>query len=450
MPWNSTVPITVSPLALYQAMRKVLGSPSAILESCSFDERNAMSVLAFVPRQQFTTAANSLEAIEAALLHCQRLESSAEIPFSGGLIGGFSYEFFQEIEPSINIKNKTPLPHGFWAEFSVLVFFNHQNQTITFVHLQDSSLPIQEWLTAAAKELLPLFSAEKLKNFSPDFSAVESGWELSEFSPIFEQAKEHLRTGDIFQMILSNQWKINLQTDPVRIYQLLRQLEPTTHLFCLEWGDPIGAIIGASPEILGSKRGTEVCYRPIAATRGRKKDAAGDARMLADMRTSKKENAEHDMLVDLGRNDLNRVCVPGSVKVLREKYGKCFASVQHLVTDLVGELEADTSATDFFRAIFPAGTVVGAPKIRAAQIAAQQEKFSREIYGGALGYFSADGNAELAIMIRTARYWNQQLIFRTGAGVVLDSVVEDEWLEMQNKAGTLTRIAQFLAANGDQ
>ena len=234
--------------------------------------------------------------------------------------------------------------------------------------------------------------------------------------------------------------------DGLDFYEALREIEPTTHLFFFDFGEH-GQIAGASPEILGSKRGNKVLYSPIAGTRFRGKTKEKDEALLREMQTDPKENAEHDMLVDLGRNDLGRICKTGSIKITKEKYARKFANLMHLVSDIEGEIEDNVTAIDFFKAIFPAGTLSGAPKIRAIDLINQIEKSPRELYGGAVGYFSADGNMEFCIAIRSFQQKDGIIKIRTGGGIVQDSKPSDEWLESRNKAKSLCKVINYVLKN---
>ena len=191
---------------------------------------------------------------------------------------------------------------------------------------------------------------------------------------------------------------------------------------------------GVASELTSSSHGVN---KP---KRYRGKNKLEDQKILEEMKACPKENAEHDMLIDLGRNDLGKICVPGSVKITYEKYAKKFANVMHLVSDLEGEILAKKDSVDFFKAIFPIGTLTGAPKIRAIELIREAEKFPRGLYGGALGYFSADGNMEFVIAIRSFFRHNNRAFFRVGAGIVQDSVPAHEWLEIQNKAKSLVKV----------
>ncbi|MDH3324770.1 MAG: chorismate-binding protein [Candidatus Peregrinibacteria bacterium] len=453
----------LSPVAMFSVVREKFGRPSALLESLSFDEKNKMSIIAACPRREIVSSEDSFRKIREELGKCRKFP--ADFPFAGGLIGYFNFEIFNEIEPKHarkydedEIDNRHP--NAIFYEFSRFVFFDHERQKIIFV-LFENDLVVEDFeqdclalLEDARNKFIDSFEMtrkgdlEKFKGDElADYSKFTFDQTYEEFEGKVETAKQKILDGEIFQMIISNGFKRDCgKTDGLKFYEVLRELEPTTHLFYLDFAEK-GQVVGASPEILGSKRGKKVLYRPIAGTRFRGKDAAEDEVILDKMKNNEKENAEHDMLLDLGRNDLGRICKTGSIKIAKEKYGKFFANVMHLISDLTGEIDDDNfDAVDFFKAIFPAGTLTGAPKIRAVEVINELEKFPRKLYGGAVGYFSVDGNMEFAIAIRSFFLNDGIARFRVGAGIVQDSKSKDEWLEIHNKAKSLAKVFNYVLA----
>jgi len=434
----------LTPVSVFSAVRACFGAPCALLESLHFDVENKFSLVATRPIQSVVSSENSFEKIRKAIKKCRRLP--ANFRFAGGMIGVFSFEIFDEIEPKIRKTATSDWPRAIFFEFEFFVFFDHDRSKIIFCDTgtDPNFLKNVDKICATARDFVP--AEVDLADFqSADFSKFESEQNFEDFAEKVGVAKRKIRDGEIFQVILSNEFSCECGSrDGLEFYEILRKIEPTTHLFLLDFAD-FGQVVGASPEILGSKRGKQVLYRPIAGTRFRGTDAMADRAILAEMRASEKENAEHDMLLDLGRNDLGRVCRGGSVRILREKYAKFFANVMHLVSDLAGEIDAENfDAVDFFRAIFPAGTLTGAPKIRAVQTIRELENFPRDLYGGAVGYFSADQNMEFCIAIRSFFLKNGVARFQVGAGIVQDSTATHEWLEIQNKSKTLCKIFNFV------
>jgi len=253
----------------------------------------------------------------------------------------------------------------------------------------------------------------------------------SDFEASVEKAKEYVRSGDIIQVVLSQRFSGELSVDPLDIYRVLRTLNPSPYMFFLRLDDTV--IAGASPEVMVRKEGNRVELRPIAGTRPRGVTREEDARLAEELLADPKERAEHVMLVDLGRNDLGRVCSTGSVRVSELMVIERYSHVMHIVSNVQGELCDNRDAFDLVRATFPAGTLSGAPKVRAMQIIDELEPVRREVYGGAVGYFSFSGNMDLAITIRTLVIKDGKVHLQAGAGIVADSNPTAEWQETVNK-----------------
>jgi anthranilate synthase component 1 len=252
-----------------------------------------------------------------------------------------------------------------------------------------------------------------------------------------ESAKEYVRAGDIIQVVLSQRFSGDLTADPLDIYRVLRTLNPSPYMFFLRLDDTV--VVGASPEVMVRKEGDRVELRPIAGTRPRGATQEDDQRLAEELLADPKERAEHVMLVDLGRNDLGRVCTIGTVKVSELMVIERYSHVMHIVSNVQGELAPERDAFDLVRATFPAGTLSGAPKVRAMEIIDELEPFRREVYGGAVGYFSFSGNMDLAIAIRTLVVREGRVYLQAGAGIVADSDPAAEWQETVNKAMAVMR-----------
>jgi anthranilate synthase component 1 len=253
----------------------------------------------------------------------------------------------------------------------------------------------------------------------------------SDYEAAVEKSKEYVRAGDIIQVVLSQRFSGELSADPFDIYRVLRTLNPSPYMFFLRLDDTV--IAGASPEVMVRKEGSHVELRPIAGTRPRGATAEEDARLAEELLADPKERAEHVMLVDLGRNDLGRVCATGSVNVTELMVIERYSHVMHIVSNVQGELEGNRDAFDLVRATFPAGTLSGAPKVRAMEIIDELEPVKREVYGGAVGYFSFSGNMDLCITIRTLVIKDGKVHLQAGAGIVADSDPAAEWQETVNK-----------------
>ncbi len=435
----------LSPITVLKAAREFFGEPCALLESAMTDESNQFSIIAAVPIQEIVSSKDTFKKIRNSIAKTKKFPKS--FPFSGGLIGYFNFEIFNQIEPKLS--RESDYPHAIFYEFSRFFAFDHAEKKIFAIQTteeKETFITENKNILSKAKTFAESkIDLEPLKNNDyANFDLFESEQTEDEFAERVNWAKQKILDGEIFQIILSNGFKKDIGTrDPLDFYEVLRKLEPTTHLIFYDFGAH-GQVCGASPEILGSKRGKELIYSPIAGTRYRGKTEAEDQANFEELRDDPKENAEHDMLVDLGRNDLGKICEPKSIGVKKEKYGRFFANVMHLVSDIEGTIRPEFDAVDFFKAIFPAGTLSGAPKLRAIDLIHQSEPNPRNLYGGAAGYFSADGDMEFCIAIRSFFVKDQIARFRTGAGVVQDSEAKKEWLEVHNKARSLCKIFNYV------
>ncbi len=274
-----------------------------------------------------------------------------------------------------------------------------------------------------------------LKGSKPASLAVHSNFRRSEYLDIVRKAKKYIRAGDIFQVVLSQRFSAKAQAEPFEVYRQLRALNPSPYLFYLQLNDV--AVVGSSPEMLVKVQGREVFYRPIAGTRRRGKDEAEDQRLEREMLASEKERAEHIMLVDLGRNDLGRVCEYGTVKVEKLLTVERYSHVMHIVSSLRGCLREDVDCFDALMACFPAGTVSGAPKVRAMEIIEELERTRRGIYAGGILYLDFAGNLDSCIALRTMVVKKGVAYVQAGGGIVADSTPEGEYQESVNKSKAL-------------
>jgi anthranilate synthase component 1 len=318
----------------------------------------------------------------------------------------------------------------------------HRLKLVSHVRTQDGPIA-QRYDEAVARidELARrLTQAVQLRPMEPADrpSAVEPQSQFSqpEYFDAVERAKSHILAGDIYQVQLARRFTMPIAADPFDVYRLLRALNPSPYMYFLRLPGA-ATILGTSPEILITVQGRDLRYRPIAGTRRRGRDEAADRRMEEELRSSEKERAEHVMLVDLGRNDLGRVCETGSVRVTELMTVERYSHVMHLVSNITGRLRAGCSPMDALRACFPAGTVTGAPKIRAMEIIAELERERRGVYAGAIGYLSFTGDLDTCIAIRTMVVKDGLATVQAAAGIVADSVPSEEFLETRNKASAL-------------
>ncbi|MBK8082902.1 MAG: anthranilate synthase component I [Devosia sp.] len=273
-----------------------------------------------------------------------------------------------------------------------------------------------------------------------DAVAVTSNTTPAEYARMVEDAKEYIRAGDIFQVVLSQRFEAPFTLPPTALYRALRRTNPSPYMYFLDFGD--FAVAGSSPEILVKLEKGQVTIRPIAGTRKRGSTPTRDKELADELLSDPKELAEHLMLLDLGRNDVGRVAKIGSVKVTDKFFLEYYSHVMHIVSNVVGELDPRHDFVDSLSAGFPAGTVSGAPKVRAMEIIDQLEKDRRGIYGGCVGYFGADGSMDTCIVLRTAIVANGRIYVQAGAGIVADSKPELEQLECENKARALFSAAE--------
>jgi anthranilate synthase component I len=288
-------------------------------------------------------------------------------------------------------------------------------------------------MSAALAQPSPLVSATLAETGPVQVPA--GNFTQTAFEKMVVDSKEFIRAGDIFQIVLSQRFSREFRQTPLDLYRTLRTVNPSPYMFLLEAGD--FALVGASPEVHVRLTGRKVEIRPIAGTRPRGKTAAEDAAFEKELLADEKEKAEHLMLVDLARNDIGRVCAFGTVKVPEFMLIERYSHVMHIVSQVEGQLAPERTAFDLMRATFPAGTVSGAPKIRAMQLIAEKEGTQRGSYAGALGYFSYNGNLDSCITLRTALIKDGQVHIQAGAGIVADSVPATEYQETINKASAL-------------
>lgn len=372
----------------------------------------------------------------------------SDLPLLGGLVGFASYEIVQFFEPRLRgLLTSSAAPLGRFFFVDTLLVFDHFLRRMTLLRLHNA----REQLAAGSEPVALEQIRAALRGPIPRPSLISrppSADYLSNFSPAqFEQmvgiAQKHIFRGDIFQTVLSRQEERPSAADGFHIYRALRMLNPSPYMFYLDFDDI--ELIGSSPEAMVKLQGRQAMVRPIAGTRRRGRTIDDDRRLADELLHNDKERAEHVMLVDLGRNDLGRVCDYGSVRVTGMMHLERYSHVMHLTSTVTGMLRSDCTAFDLFRSAFPAGTVSGAPKLRAMEIIAELEHNARGPYAGAVGYFSLSGELDMCITIRTIIKQAGRVRLQAGAGIVADSVPEQEFLETANKIAALreaVRIAE--------
>ena len=374
--------------------------------------------------------------------------------FSGGLVGYFGYECASYIEPKIKADanpDQLGMPDVCLMLAEELAVFDNLKGKLYLIVNVDPAEP-----RAYARALRRLDGlVHRLRSSSagyPDFVAPEaideshfiSSFPKDDYLAAVKKAQQYVYAGDVFQVQISQRLSVPFRSRPLDVYRALRALNPSPYMYFLDLGGE--QIIGSSPEILVRAQAGQVVLRPIAGTRRRGRSEEEDIAMEHELLSDPKERAEHLMLIDLGRNDVGRIAEIGSVKLTANMIVERYSHVMHIVSEVVGKLKSGLSFMDVFRATFPAGTLTGAPKVRAMQVIAELETVKRGVYGGAIGYWNWQDEADLAIAIRTAIVKDGQLHVQAAGGVVADSIPEQEWQETMNKGRALFRaVAQAMA-----
>ncbi|HEX6278656.1 MAG TPA: anthranilate synthase component I [Pyrinomonadaceae bacterium] len=406
---------------------------------------NGSSTTVHGPINALTWETSMFSSLRSHFSTCN-VECTDELPpFIGGAIGYLGFNCSGWFEPSVGGVSNGNIDSEFMF-FRTVVSFDHAKQIISIISLvsidEDVDLEEAENRNAAIRSRLETGSIEvPASHTSRSFGPVASNWTKEDFENAVRMVKELIAAGECYQVVLSQCFSRRTSADPVSIYRAMRSLNPSPYMFLLKFADR--SIIGASPEMLVKCMGRDLEYRPIAGTRPRGTTAEEDARFADEMRVDQKEVAEHLMLVDLGRNDLGRVAEYGSVKVDGLMSVEKYSHVQHLVSYLSARLRPDLDRFDALAACFPAGTVSGAPKVRAIEIIQSMEPTSRGIYAGAVGYLDYGGNMDMCIAIRTLVLKDGVAYVQAGAGIVADSVPEAEYQETVNKARALLKAVEI-------
>ena len=372
-------------------------------------------------------------------------------PLIAGAIGYFSYDMVRLIERlPAKLRDDIGLFDAVLMFYHGLIAFDHVQHRLWIVRnvYTEGKGSLQQQYDVAVKEIektrklleQPVAAEERKRKADKNAAApleISSNFKKPAYLAAVRKAKEYIRAGDIFQVVISQRFSAKTQAEPFQIYRELRALNPSPYLFFLQLNDV--AVVGSSPEMLVKVQGRDVSYRPIAGTRWRGKSEAEDARLENEMLTDEKERAEHIMLVDLGRNDLGRVCEYGSIRVEKLMTVERYSHVMHLVSSLRGKLRPDVDCFDALMACFPAGTVSGAPKVRAMEIIEELEKTRRGIYAGGILYLDFAGNLDSCIALRTMVIKNGVAHIQAGGGIVADSTPLGEYEESVNKSKALQR-----------
>lgn len=387
-------------------------------------------------------------------------------PFSGGFVGYFNYEMIEKWEDIYHLeadkelkKDNTPL--SLLVMTKIIIAYDHLHNTVKIIN----NIKVDKGLSQQQKEEI-YFKAKaeiekvrkqienndsKLKapavnRVSESDKKLQSNTTKREYKKMVEKAKEHIKAGDIFQIVLSQKFSIENDLPPFKIYRALRSINPSPYSFYLNF--PEIRIIGSSPEVLVRVRDQRVMTRPLAGTRPRGKDSKEDQELKLDLLNDEKEKAEHTMLLDLGRNDLSRIAAPGSVEVTELMEVEFYSKVMHIVSQVEADLREGLDSLDVLKAVFPAGTVSGAPKIKAVELIDGLEKEARGVYAGTVAYLSFNGNLDSCITIRTFSLVEGRLNLQVGAGIVADSDPIKEYQETLNKGRALFDALEVVREDG--
>jgi len=383
-----------------------------------------------------------------------------ELPrFAGGLVGYMGYDVVRYVEP--RLKDSMPpdelgVPDIFLMRSEDLVIFDNFSGTLTLLTHVDASLSDAYELAQKTLDVLESklhITQPKLGEISMgaphlDEETLQSSMGREGYEDAVDRIKEYCAAGDVMQVVPSQRLSMEYKENPISLYRALRAINPSPYMYYLNLGD--FQIVGASPEILARLDHGEVTVRPIAGTRRRGKTEEEDLAMEKEMLDDPKEVAEHLMLIDLGRNDAGRISETGTVKVTEQMVVERYSHVMHITSNVTGQIKPDLDAIDVLRAAHPAGTLSGAPKIRAMEIIDELEPVKRCIYGGAVGYIGWNGDMDMAIAIRTGVIKDNMLYVQAGGGIVADSVPRLEWKETMNKARAMLRAASLVTKTGSE
>lgn len=431
----------LTPVAIFHRLQ---GQRKVLLESRSEGKHGRYSIIAANPVETIrvaghtvTDASGTMQADDPLAVLSSLIERNMEdapYPFIGGAVGYIGYDLLRTYEPIPNTPTETrDLPDALFQRYETVVLYDHLEERVILIDTGDNDGQTRLELLKAELETAKTHELEPVVRTS---ERVLTG--KDEFVERVMKAKEAILAGEVFQLVLSQRIDATFSGDPFHFYRTLRKQNPSPYLFYIDLGEAI--ILGASPESLVRVEGNRVSTNPIAGTRPRGKTGEEDMRHAADLIEDEKELAEHRMLLDLGRNDIGRVAKVGTVTIPKQMEVERFKNVMHLVSEVEGELRDDLNPIDALRACLPAGTVSGAPKIRAMQLIDELETVKREVYAGAVGYLDIRGGFDFALAIRTMVVQGDTAYVQAGAGIVFDSDPILEYEETLHKAKSLLEV----------
>lgn len=478
-----------TPISVYMKLRGQ--GPSFLLESVEGGERIARySFIGVKPRGQYLIRGNEVEVVESEFVRVVTLGENADptyflqeemsrfkfsqqagVPrFVGGLVGYLGYESVRFFEPTlkpalsrVEVSRMTrrtssspaaqlsaSVPDGIYLLADTVIAFDHARRSLSLIanvldgDIESANRKLDE-IEARINQPLPPIEQRAVQS-----SKTRSNMTQGKFEDMVRDAREHIAAGDIFQVVLSQRFSRETNAEPFDVYRAVRRLNPSPYMFFFDFGlvddEPL-FIVGSSPEMFVRLEGRAASLRPIAGTRPRGSDSEADAALAQELLADPKERAEHVMLVDLGRNDLGRVCEYGTVKVSDFFSVEKYSHVMHIVSHVEGKLRPELTAFDLVRAAFPAGTVSGAPKVRALEIISELEPDARGAYAGMVGYFGFDGAMDTCLAIRTMIGRGNTFTVQAGAGIVADSDPPTEFQETVNKASAMLKAIDVAETN---
>lgn len=451
---HSSVPIYTqfkedyfTPIALFEKLKKL--NPTFLLESAGEHQENGRYSYIGLEGKNLTSQFESFEALEKHIQSCHPMKVETLPPFYNGYIGYLGYESIQDLHP-IKIKHQSNIPH-FQVIFSkVTIIVDHFINEISIVYNAEASIESEFDKGIKTIELIKKLIQEE--NIILNKAALQTGsikiksnMNKDEYTQMVEKAKKYIKDGDIFQVVLSQKFTAKLEVEPFEVYKSVRRENPSPYLSYIEFDDM--KTICSSPELLVKHQDGIIETAPIAGTRAVKNDGK-DAKRAEELLNDQKELSEHLMLVDLGRNDVGKVSKPGTVNVESFCQVKKYAKVMHLVSSVKGELKDEETSLSAMVSTFPAGTVSGAPKIRAMEIIDELEPDNRNLYAGSIFYINNDGTLNSCIAIRTITIKNDEITIQSGGGIVYDSKPHDEYKETLNKASALFKALDNIYEGG--
>lgn len=448
-----------APISIYEKLKELFPNEISFLLESAGNSNGNYTIIAMGARERLTYSQGVAHYTDSKATRCVIPESpfdflkryyrtcdreyfrtqtkELDIGYVDGFIGYIGYDMVKVFEPTLNasmshLLDQTNIPDMDLILPKLVVVVSHKHSTITLITTLSTH---HEQFPAIEKELKSTYHYTSLIPIAND-QGGDFIYTKSQFFEMVDRSKEMIRSGDVFQILMTNRYIRSAVVDPFSFYRVLRIKNPSPYMYLMEYGD--FSIVGSSPEVMVRLADGDILLRPIAGTRKRGVNKQRDLELEEELLADPKELAEHLMLIDLGRNDVGRVAKTGTVRVEEMMHVERYSHVMHIVSDVHAQLRDDKDMFDLLAATFTAGTMTGAPKIRAMELIAEYEGVKRSFYSGTIGYFGFDGNMDTAITIRTALIKPDKIILQAGAGIVADSVHELEYLEVTNKLGALT------------